>query len=173
MHRFVRKPEGTTSTFSRCLPCCFGLGSGLVFLERVACFSCSEIGSLTGLELTEQAGPLASESQRSSGLGIGIKSMHHSTRFFSSVCFGVELRSSCSPGKELASCGLCVFVCFYSARAQPQAGAPPLSIQRIRCLPRSRRHLCTCLLSSKCDEGIPLSTKPQSHLLCNSPPCKH
>lgn len=83
MHRFVWKLEGTTSTFSRCLPCCFGLGSGLIFLERVACFSCcSEIGSLTGLELTEQAGPLASESQRSSGLGIGIKSMHHSTGFF-------------------------------------------------------------------------------------------
>lgn len=78
MHRFVWKPEGTTSTFSRCLPC-----SGLVFLERVACFSCcSEIGSLSGLELTKQASQLASESQGSSGLGIGIKSLHHSSPFF-------------------------------------------------------------------------------------------
>lgn len=100
MHRSAWKPEGTTSTFSRRLPCCFGLGSGLIFLERVACFSCcSEIDSLSSLELTKQAGRVASESQRSSGLGIGIKRMHHSTQFFSSACSGVELRSSCSPAK--------------------------------------------------------------------------
>lgn len=59
------------------------LGVWFGFLGESCLFSCcSEIGSLTGLELTEQAGPLASESQRSSGLGIGIKSMHHSTGFF-------------------------------------------------------------------------------------------
>lgn len=83
MHRFVWKPERTTSTFSGCLPCCFGLGFGLVFLERVACFSCcSEIGSLSGLELTKQAGGVAGESQRSSCLGSRTKTMHHSTQFF-------------------------------------------------------------------------------------------